>query len=111
MTFFTSSQLSRGSPMPMKTVFVSSAASSMPKNWDRMSAADRFPWNPCRPVMQNLQFILHPAWEDTQRVLRSPSGIITASTALSGLPPTGNRYLLVPSDEVAFPSGRATPTS
>ena len=61
--------------------------------------------------MQNLQPILQPAWEDTHRVLRSPSGIITASTALPGSPFTGKRYLQVPSTDTALSSGRATPTS
>ena len=30
---------------------------------------------PCLPVMQNLQFILQPTWEETQSVARSSSGI------------------------------------
>ena len=100
-------KLSRGSPIPIKTAFVSSAASSMAMNWERMSATVRLPWNPCRPVMQNLQPIRQPACEETQRVFLSSSGIITASTALPS--PTGKRYFFVPSEETWQVEGKVTP--
>ena len=89
----------------------------------------------CRPVMQNLQAILHPAWELTHSVFRSWSGIITASTNASAFvdewsstdwgpnPPdplrrsaplsrtivTGKRYFRVPSRDVC--TSRQTPVS
>ena len=109
MARFTFSQLSSGSPMPMNTALVSSPASSIAKNWFRISAADRFPWKPWRPVMQNWQFILQPAWELTQSVLRSSSGIITASMPEPS--PKGKRYFRVPSREVWTSTGATSPTS
>ena len=95
MTRRTLSQLSRGSPIPMNTVLVSTAVSSTSMNWERISAGVRSPCHPPRPVMQKRQPIRQPFWEETQRVLRSLSGIITASTP----GPKGKRYFLVPSAE------------
>ena len=66
--------------MPMNTALVRAADSSMLMNWLRMSAASSCPWKPWRPVMQNLQPILHPACDDTQSVFLSSSGIMTDST-------------------------------
>ena len=85
-------------------------------NWFRMSAASRLPWKPCLPVMQKRQPMRQPAWELTQSVLRSPSGIITASTEDSSGPEgrsqtTGNRYLRVPSEEVTDAEGAQVPRS
>ena len=95
--------------MPMKTALVSCAASSTEKNWFRISAADRLPWKPWRPVMQKRQFILQPAWELTQSVLRSPSGIITVSMPAPS--PKGKRYFRVPSREVWTSVGATRPGS
>ena len=59
--------------------------------------------------MQKLQFILQPAWELTQSVLRSSSGIMTDSTYRSS--PTRKRYFFVPSEESAVPAGSDKPRS
>ena len=91
----TLSQLSSGSPMPMKTALVSEAASSISINCESISAGVRLPCQPCRPVMQKRQPIRHPICEETHTVCLSPSGIITASTP----GPNGKRYFLVPSAE------------
>ena len=100
----------------MNTALVRAALSSMLTNWLSMSEAGRLPWKPCLPVMQKRQPILHPACELTHRVRRSPSGIITASTADSSFAPatgqlTLNRYFLVPSDDMALPAGADVPRS
>ena len=114
----TSSQLSSGSPMPMKTTLVRISASLMSSSWEMISLAVRLPWKPPRPVMQKLQFILQPACEDTHAVARAippslPSsycGIITVSMYLPSRR-VGKRYLRVPSFEVKVSSGAVRPTS
>src|SRR5512133_2248480 len=67
--------LSRGSPIPMKTIFVSLLNSGRLLNWLSISFEVRLPWNPCFPVMQNIQPILHPDWDETHIVALSSSGI------------------------------------
>ena len=91
----TASKLSSGSPMPMNTMFVRESLSGMDKIWFTICAAERLPWNPCRPVMQKVQPMRHPACELTHNVARSRSGMYTAS--MSRPPAPRNRYLAVPS--------------
>ena len=66
--------------------------------------------------MQKRQPMRQPACELTHTVLRSSSGIITASTIDSSMPSgrrqaTGKRYFAVPSEERALPAGAAVPRS
>ena len=71
----TLSVLSSGSPMPMKTSFVSVSRSGRETIWLRISAAVSECCSPCRPVAQNLHPMRHPACDETQSVALSPSGI------------------------------------
>ena len=67
--------------------------------------------------MQNLQPILQPAWDETQRVFRSLSGIMTVSMQETSSRPaatgqrTSKRYFRVPSAEVWTSAGESMPTS
>lgn len=95
MVWSMAGRLSSGSPMPMNTMLVRCVDSFTESIWFMICAGVSCPWNPCRPVMQNLHAILHPACELTHSVARSRSGIITVSMSRPGVP--GNRYLTVPS--------------
>lgn len=98
MAFSTASRLSIGSPMPMNTRLVSRSLPGTDSTWLIMPVVVRLPWNPWRPVIQNWQFMRQPAWELTQRVARSASGMNTAS--MSRPPTPSNRYLAVPSTDM-----------
>ena len=65
------------------------------QSWPTISAVVRLRLNPCRPVEQNWQAIVHPACVDTQSVPRLASGMNTVSTALPA--PTSSSHLRVPS--------------
>ena len=95
VTFSTVSRLSKGSPCPMNTMFVSLSLSGREYIWFIMSVAVRCPWKPCLPVMQNLHPMRHPTWQLTHRVPRSLSGMKTLSTVCPDR--VGKRYLAVPS--------------
>ena len=116
----TASRLSIGSPCPMNTMLVSLSVSGRAYIWFRISPAVRFPSNPCLPVWQKRQFILHPTCDETQSVALSPSGIKTVSTKRvefvatesrpTGKHLAGNRYLMVPSTERWQSMGSIAPT-
>ena len=63
--------------------------------WFSMSLAGRFPSNPCLPVWQKRQFILHPTCDETHSVALSLSGMKTVSTLFPEV--VGKRYFTVPS--------------
>jgi len=102
------SVLSKGSPMPMKTMLVSWEDSGTESIWFIISAADRLPDQPCLPVMQKRQFMRQPTWHETQRVARSSSGMKTVSTRPCSV---SKRYLAVPSCDRADHTGAARPSS
>ena len=60
-----------------------------------ISAVERLRLKPCRPVEQNWQAIVQPAWVETHSVPRFASGMNTVSTALPS--PTSSSHLRVPS--------------
>ena len=60
-----------------------------------ISAVVRLRLNPWRPVEQNWQAIVQPAWVETHSVPRLASGMKTVSTALPW--PTSSSHLRVPS--------------
>ena len=94
----TAGQLSRGSPMPMKTTLVGAAAGSrrtISRTWPAISKAERLRRNPMRPVAQKVQPSAQPAWEEMQRVRRDPLGIRTLSIASPSA--RRQRYFRVPS--------------
>jgi hypothetical protein len=62
-------------------------------NWPTISAVARLRLNPCRPVEQNRQAMVQPAWVETQSVPRPASGMKTVSTALPL--PTSSSHLRV----------------
>src|SRR5262245_43646793 len=65
------------------------------QSWPTISAVVRFRLKPCRPVEQNRQAIVQPAWVETHRVPRFASGMNTVSTALRL--PTSSSHFRVPS--------------
>ena len=67
----TLSKLSKGSPCPIKTTFVSVSRSGREYIWFMMSVAESEAASPCLPVMQNAHPILHPTCELTQSVALS----------------------------------------
>ena len=75
----TLSKLSKGSPCPIKTMFVNFSRSGRLYIWFSISAADKEAVQPWRPVIQKAQCILHPTWQDTHSVARSAVGIYTVS--------------------------------
>lgn len=97
MLFITAGKLSKGSPIPIYTMFVSRSLSSTDSTWLIISPALRLPLNPMPPVAQNLQPILHPACEDMHNVALSFSGIYTLSTKPWR---AANKYFLLPSADL-----------
>jgi len=105
----TLSKLSSGSPIPMKTKFVSSSPrTSLRKSaWPVISDGVRFRWNPSSPLAQKAQVNLHPACVDRQTVRLFPDGMSTAST----WNPSGSlkRNFCVPSAERKRPATSIRP--
>ena len=98
----TSSRLSSGSPIPMKTTFVGRAprCRAATAYCATISAAVRLRWSPRRPVSQKTHPRAHPACDETQTVHRSRdrNGVegwwmSTASTAAPSSRRTANRTL------------------
>jgi hypothetical protein len=81
----TAGRFSSGSPMPMNTTFVrrrpGSSSSRMRHTWSTISPARRLRAKPSAPVAQKLHASGQPTWVETHSVVRSSSGISTASTS------------------------------
>mmetsp|Transcript_13849 Transcript_13849/g.40561 ORF Transcript_13849/g.40561 Transcript_13849/m.40561 type:complete len:216 (-) Transcript_13849:169-816(-) len=108
----TCSRLSAGSPMPMKTTFVSGGssllwASCMPaKSCPRISCASRDRMSPMAPVEQNAQARAQPTWLETQIVVRESVGMSTVSAMSPSCRCT--RIFVVPSAATS-PTAASTP--
>ena len=90
-----------GSPIPMKTTFVTAiggSSSAISRTCAAISHAARLRWKPMRPVAQKAHWSAQPACDEMQSVSRPPSGMATVSISC----PSGRRKrnFSVPSDEV-----------
>ncbi len=98
----TSGTFSSGSPIPMKTTFVSRSPRPASRRaakhaWCMISADVRLRRNPDLPVAQNRHDSAHPACVDTHKVRRPSSGISTLS--IDSPSSRRNRNFSVPSRE------------
>ena len=97
MALTAASKLASGSPMPIMTTLVGAAPSwrAACQTWPMISATLRLRLKPWRAVAQKAHSSAQPTWEDTQMVLRLPSGMNTVSTRCPST--SSSTHLTVPS--------------
>ena len=99
--------------MPMKTTFEigrpSGASARIRHTWSTISAARRLRRKPMKPVAQKLHAIAQPTWVETHNVVRSSSGITTASIRAPS--PATSTAFAVPSTERSTRSSSSAESS